>query len=140
MQPELNRRAPGRPALMLDTGMSESDLDHAVQQAGSCDAWYVAAFVSVAGYRGNVSLGGAYPALIAKLVASGKPVMLVSLGNPYLLRSFPEVAGYMTTFSTVPPSEIATVRALYGEAPITGVMPVSLPNLARLGDGIHSTR
>ncbi len=138
MQPELNRRAPGRPALMLDAGMSEADLNHAVDQAGNCDAWYVAAYVSVAGYRGNVALTGGFPALLTRLIGSGKPVLLMSLGNPYLLRSFPNVAGYLTTFSTVPPSEIAAVQALFGEIPIQGHLPVTIPNLAKFGDGIVS--
>jgi beta-N-acetylhexosaminidase len=136
MQPEINKRAPGRPALLLDPGMSEADLDRAVAQAGTCDAWYVAAFVSVAGYRGNVALGGQFPQLIGMLLTSGKPVMLLSLGNPYLLRSFPNVSGYLTTFSTVPPSEIAAVEALYGEIPIGGHMPISIPGLIKFGDGI----
>jgi beta-N-acetylhexosaminidase len=139
MQPEINRRAPGRPALLLDPGMTDADLDRAVAQAGACDAWYVAAFVSVAGYRGNVSLGGRFPDLIGKLLASGKPVMLLSLGNPYLLRSFPNVSGYLTTFSTVPPSEIAAVQALYGEIPIRGHLPISIPALMKFGDGIALT-
>ena len=136
MQPEINRRAPGRPSLLLDPGMSPDDLSRAVSQAGNCDAWYVAAFVSVAGYRGNISLNGSYPALMAQLIASGKPVMLMSLGNPYLLRSFPAVAGYLTTFSTVPPSEVAAIQALYGEVAIHGRLPVTIPNLARFGDGL----
>ena len=136
MQPEINRRAPGRPALLLDPGMSPADLTHAVEQAGNCDAWYVAAFVSVAGYRGNISLNGSYPALMDMLLASGKPVMLMSLGNPYLLRSFPKVAGYLTTFSTVPPSEVAAIKALYGQVAIRGHLPVTIPELAKFGEGI----
>ncbi len=63
--------------------------------------------------------------------------MLMALGNPYLLRSFPTVAGYMTTFSTVPPSEVAAVEALYGESPITGHLPITIPNLAKFGDRDH---
>ena len=35
------------------------------------------------------------------------------------------------------PSEQAVVRALLGEAPITGRMPVSIPGLAKVGDGIQ---
>jgi beta-N-acetylhexosaminidase len=136
MQPEISKRAPGRPQLLLDAGMSSGDLTRAIEQAGDCSAWYVAAFVSVAGYRGNVSLNGSYPELINMLLASGKPVMLMSLGNPYLLRSFPTVAGYLTTFSTVPPSEIAAIQALYGEVPIHGHLPVTIPELAKFGDGI----
>ena len=38
------------------------------------------------------ALGGNYPALIEKLKGMGKPVVLISLGNPYLLRSFPDVS------------------------------------------------
>jgi len=136
MQPEINKRAHGRPALLLDPGMSTGDLSRAITQAGTCDAWYVAAFVSVAGYRGNISLNGNYPTLMAELIATGKPVMLMSLGNPYLLRSFPAVSGYLTTFSTVPPSEVAAIQALYGEVAIHGRLPVTIPNLAKFGDGL----
>ncbi len=136
MQPEIAKRAPGRPALLLSPALSDSELDAAITSAGNCEQWYVAAFVSVAGYRGSVSLGGNYPSLMAKLTASGKPVMLVSMGNPYLLRSFPNVAAYMTTFSTVPPSEISAVKALWGEIPIRGRLPVTIPNLAKFGDGM----
>jgi beta-N-acetylhexosaminidase len=71
-----------------------------------------------------------------KLIASGKPVLLVSMGNPYLLRSFPNVAAYLTTFSTVPPSEVSAVKALWGEIPIRGHLPVTIPNLAKFGEGI----
>lgn len=137
MQPEIAKRSAGRPVLMLDAGMSEGDLQRAVNQAGACDAWYVAAFVSVAGYRGNVSLGGSFPALMTGLEQSHKPVVLISMGNPYLLRSFPSVGAYMTTFSTVPPSEMAAVQAIYGEIPIRGRMPVSIPSLAKFGDGLN---
>ncbi len=37
----------------------------------------------------------------ALLIASGKPVTLVSLGSLYLLRAFPKVGAYLTTYSTV---------------------------------------
>jgi len=42
----------------------------------------------------------------------------------------------MTTFSTVPPSEISAVKALWGEIPIRGHLPVTIPNLAKFGEGI----
>ena len=61
---------------------------------------------------------------------------LIALGNPYLLRNFPTVTAYMATFSTVPPSEIAAVKALFGEIAIRGHLPVTIPGLANYGDGI----
>jgi len=47
------------------------------------------------------------------------------------------VSAYLATFSTVPPSERAAVKALWGEIDIRGHLPVSIPGLANLGDGIQ---
>jgi len=67
----------------------------------------------------------------------GKPVILVALGSPYLLRSFPTAGAYLATYSTVAPSETAAVGALFGEVPIQGRLPVTIPGLAKYGDGIQ---
>ena len=61
--------------------------------------------LTVGAYRGNVALTGNYPGFVEKLQASGSPIVLVSLGNPYLLRSFPGVSAYLATFSPVPTSK-----------------------------------
>jgi beta-N-acetylhexosaminidase len=63
-------------------------------------------------------------------------VALVSLGNPYLLRDFPGVAAYAATFSTTTTSEAAAAKAILGDIPITGKMPVSIPGLVKVGDGL----
>jgi beta-N-acetylhexosaminidase len=70
------------------------------------------------------------------LVHGPVPVALISLGNPYLLRDFPDVASYASTFSTSTTSELAAAKAISGEIPITGKMPVSIPGLAKIGDGL----
>jgi beta-N-acetylhexosaminidase len=73
---------------------------------------------------------------IEDLIATGKPLALVALGNPYLLRAYPKATAYLATFSTVAPSEIAAVRALWGEMAIRGHLPVTIPGEARYGEGI----
>jgi beta-N-acetylhexosaminidase len=60
----------------------------------------------------------------------------VSLGNPYLASSFPEVENYICTFSNAPVSEIAAVKALFGEMAIHGRLPVTLPAIAERGTGL----
>lgn len=42
----------------------------------------------------------------------------------------------MTTYSTVQPSEIAAVKALFGDIPIQGRLPVTIPGIAKYGEGI----
>jgi beta-N-acetylhexosaminidase len=96
----------------------------------------VTAFVSAAAYRGNVALAENLNSFVQKLTESGRRVVLVSLGNPYLLRDFPGVDAYLTTFSTTSPAETATVKALLGDIPIQGKLPVSIPDVAPLGSGL----
>ena len=117
---------PKAATVLLDPTMPQGALDEVQANAGNCSHIVVAAFVAVGAYRGNASLAGKFPALLDGLIASGKPVVLLSLGNPYLLNSFPGVKAYITTYSTVPASEIAAARALAGEIPITGRRVISL--------------
>jgi len=42
----------------------------------------------------------------------------------------------MALCSTVPPSEVAAAKALFGEIAIDGKLPVSIPGYAKLGDGL----
>ena len=103
-----------------------------------CESYVVAAFTSVGAYRGTVGmLGGELPHALEALIASGKPVALIALGNPYVLRNFGDVTAYLATFSNVAPSEIAAARAVLGEIDITGHMPVTIPGQAAYGEGIQ---
>ena len=84
-----------------------------------------------------MALPGAFPKLVESLISSGKPVALVSLGSPYLLGKFPNVNAYLATFSTMPTSEVTAIKALFGEIAIRGRLPVSIPGVAKVGDGIQ---
>jgi beta-N-acetylhexosaminidase len=134
---EVRRRTPHVPLATLDPTMNRQDIEDAINNLHGCDDYAVAVFASVTSGRGSVGLAGDLPHAMEMLQAGGKPVALVALGNPYLLRNFPNVAAYLATYSTVPPSEIAAVRALWGERPITGHLPVSIPGQARYGEGIQ---
>ncbi len=135
---EVRKRAPHVPLAAVDPTLSRQDIEDAVNNLHGCDDYVVAAFASVTSGRGSVGLAGDLPHAMEMLQTSGKPVALVALGNPYLLRNFPNVAAYLATYSTVPPSEIAAVRALWGEKPITGHLPVTIPGQAGYGEGIQS--
>ena len=134
---EVHRREKNATVIELDASLPWASLDAAVQKTAACESVVVAAFASVAAYRGDVALGGEFPRMLDALFSIGKPVALIALGNPYLVRSFPKAAALLLTFSTVPPSETAAAKALFGDSAITGHTPVSIPGLAKLGDGIQ---
>jgi len=137
---EVRKRSVMANVMMLDSKMSDPDLQAAMERAtrgeNAAAQYVVVAFASVAANRGTVALGGGFPQLVENLVATKKPVALIAMGNPYLLRNFPDVAAYMTTYSTVPPSEVSAAKALFGEIAIGGKLPISIPGFAQYGDGI----
>ena len=133
---EIRSRAQGVRLQLFDSLVSTEEMDQALQKAGECDTHVVAAFVSVAAYRGNVALGGNYPAFLDKLKASAKPIALISLGSPYLLRYFPNVSAYLATFSPVIPSETAAAKAILGAIRPSGRLPVTIPGVAKYGESI----
>jgi beta-N-acetylhexosaminidase len=136
---EVRKIAPHALMNTWDPTMSREQLDEAAGRLGSCESFVVAAFTSVGAYRGTVGmLGGELPWALDGLIASGKPVALIALGNPYVLRNFGNVTAYLATFSSVAPSEIAAARAALGEIPITGHLPVTIPGQAAYGEGIQT--
>jgi beta-N-acetylhexosaminidase len=134
---ELSRRAPGIKAFVANSTMPEPELAAIRTALEPCKSVYVGAFVTVAAYRGSVALEGGLNGFLTGLIKSNVPVALISLGNPYLLRNFPDVPAYAATFSTTSTSELAAAKAIFGEIPIVGKLPVSIPGLAKVGDGIH---
>jgi beta-N-acetylhexosaminidase len=134
---EVRKRLPKAELATLDPSMTREAMDDGVRKLPGCESYAVAAFSSVAAYRGTIGLAGELPQVVQALMASGKPVVLIALGNPYLLRSFPDVPAYLATFSTAASSETAAVRALFGEISITGHLPVSIPPVAQYGEGIQ---
>jgi beta-N-acetylhexosaminidase len=134
---EVKKRAPNVTTTVLDPTMTKTDLDQVSEKMSSCSQIVAAAYVTVAAYRGNVALAGGYPDFLSGLIAGKAPVMLVSLGNPYLVRAFPNVRSYVTTYSPTTTSEIALAKALFGEIAITGHLPVTIPGIAKYGDGIQ---
>jgi beta-N-acetylhexosaminidase len=136
---ELRQRAAVK-IFALDPTLPDSELDAAAHNAASCEQIVVTAFASVAAYRDNLALPGGFPRLIESLTATGHPVTLVSLGSPYLVRSFPKVSAYLTTYSPVATAEVAAVKALFSEIDIGGHLPVTIPAIAELGFGIAVPR
>ncbi|HYO81346.1 MAG TPA: glycoside hydrolase family 3 N-terminal domain-containing protein, partial [Bryobacteraceae bacterium] len=118
MQEEIRSRAKGARVALMDAQMPLVEIEDLWSRAEGCSSHVGAAFVTVGAYRGNVALGGSYPALMERMLASGRPTVLVSLGNPYLLRAFPAVHAFVATFSPAPTAEVAAVKALFGEIPI----------------------
>jgi beta-N-acetylhexosaminidase len=50
------------------------------------------------------------------------------MGTPYLTEDFPTIQNYLCTFSNATVSEVSAAKALFGEIPVPGHLPVNIPN------------
>ena len=137
---ELRARIPDASLIYVDpriaAGMSDTVLKAVDEAKTVIAAVYV---IPTAGKVGNtVAMSDATGALLQQLLdhAAAKTAV-VAMGNPYLAVDFPKIENYMCTFSNVSVSETAAVKALFGEIPIRGHLPVSIPNMAKRGSGIE---
>lgn len=134
---ELARHMPALKTFVTNPAMPAELLNAIVNQTAQCKQIYAAAFITVAASRGSVDLEGGLNNFLKTLVRNPVPVALIAFGNPYLLRAAPDIGSYAATFSTATTSETAAAKAILGEIPIGGKMPVAIPGLVKIGDGLN---
>ncbi|MCU1308638.1 MAG: glycoside hydrolase, family 3-like protein [Acidobacteriaceae bacterium] len=144
---EVRQRIPDAKIMFVDNRVAAAMRETAVAAAVKAKAVIVAAYVvpttgkmvSVNGVMKNsVALVGDNSTLMERILQSaGKKTAMVAMGNPYLAGEFPTVQTYICTFSNSPTSETAAVKALFGEIPFRGKLPVTLPNIAVRGTGLE---
>jgi beta-N-acetylhexosaminidase len=67
--------------------------------------------------------------------AAAKTVV-VAMGNPYIASQMPDVQNYLCAFSDAEVSELSAAKALFGEIPTAGRLPVTIPGIAARGTGM----
>ncbi len=128
---EFRRRNRRGRVVTIDNSMPLGALDAIRRGAGQCDAVVVASFASITADLGDVA------DFLYQLIDDATPVVLVGTNDPYLYSSFADVDAYLNSYSSAPPSEYAIAKALFGDIAITGRTPVTIPELALVGDGIQ---
>jgi hypothetical protein len=59
--------------------------------------------------------------------------VVIALGSPYLIESFPQIQTYICAYAMASTSEISVVKALFGEIQNHAKLPVTLPGVAPRG-------
>jgi len=137
---EFRIRIPDAQVIYVDprtaAGMSDEVLKAVDEAQTVVAAVYV---IPTAGKIGNsVAMADATGALLQQLLDhAAEKTAVVAMGNPYLASDFPKIEIYVCTFSNATVSEVAAIKALFGEIPIRGHLPVTIPNVAQRGTGIE---
>ena len=79
------------------------------------------------GQKNSASLPDSTAKLLDRILARAAPkTAVLAMGTPYLTEDFPTIQNYICTFSNATVSEISVARALFGEIPLSGHLPVSI--------------
>jgi beta-N-acetylhexosaminidase len=136
-QAEMRRQFPAMRSAWCNARLSEEQLAGIDKAVADSDVTVCSTVVRLSSGQDTIGIPQNQQAIIKKLLASGKPVVWISFGNPYVVRAAPEAGTYLCTFSYSEVSQIAAAKALAGEIGITGKMPVSIPGYVKSGDGIR---
>ncbi|HEX7527481.1 MAG TPA: glycoside hydrolase family 3 N-terminal domain-containing protein, partial [Thermoanaerobaculia bacterium] len=133
---DLRARVTSMKTARLDPRSTPEETKAAVEAAKDSDVILVSLFVRTRSGQGKISVPEAGRNALAQILAFGKPAVAVSFGSPYLLRDFPDLPTYLCAWGGQDVSQTAAVQALFGETAIGGKLPITIPGLAKRGDGI----
>jgi beta-N-acetylhexosaminidase len=136
LEHEIHARMPDAKVVYVDPRVALRRTKAVLEAVDLARAVVVAVYIVPSAARSRkLGRGGKHPAslpdstsaLFEKILgrASQKTAVL-AMGNPYLTDDFPAIQNYICTFSNVTVSEISAARALFGEIPMSGHMPVNL--------------
>jgi beta-glucosidase-like glycosyl hydrolase/uncharacterized protein YbbC (DUF1343 family) len=132
---ELRRRGVEVSTRVLPSELLPTRIDQIVSDSSAFSHVLVSAYAPV-GRTGEKSLDPTHSELLTRLSAAHRPLVVVSYNSPYLLNEIPNTPVYALTYSPTESSQRAAIAALFGETPVGGKLPVSLPGLAGFGDGL----
>jgi beta-N-acetylhexosaminidase len=89
------------------------------------------------GLKNTVALDAATGSLLTAILdRAAERTVVLAMGNPYVVQDFPAIENYVCAFSNATVSETAAVKAIFGEIPISGHLPVTIPGIASRGEGL----
>ena len=137
LERELRKRFDSVTTLRADTRFA-SATNLKLPTADSYDVALLALFVRVSDRKGNVDVPAEQAALADQVYKAGKPVITLAFGSPYLIERFPQAETWLGAFGISDVAQISAARALFGEIPIRGHLPVTIPGIGlKAGFGIE---
>lgn len=136
LEHEIKARTPDAKVLYVDPRVAASRTKSVLEAVEHARAVVVAVYIVPSAARSRkLGRGGKHPSslpdststLFDKILDRARDkTAVLAMGNPYLTDDFPAIQNYICTFSNATVSEVSAARALFGEIPMSGHMPVNL--------------
>jgi beta-N-acetylhexosaminidase len=130
---ELKKRFKNCAQIELRGNAARQQYRQAEQEYKKHDAVIISTAIRISANKGSIDLNLQQVTLLKKLAKGKKPFVFALFGSPYLLAALPELPSYILAYDYYPEAEIAVVKAIAGEIPFRGKLPVQIPSLYPIG-------
>jgi hypothetical protein len=138
--PELRQRWPNVTAVEVSDRTSRDELELLGASIDRYDAVVAAVFVRTASFSGRMDLADPVASLLRGVARRSQgrrqPFVTVFFGNPYAATFLPELPAMLLTYDFYDLPEASAVRAIAGEAAISGRLPIALGDQFPVGHGL----
>ena len=93
-------------------------------------------FAKPSAWKGTVALNDNQTKFIKMVSAKTQNIIMVSYGNPYIIRWFPEIPNYICAWDNQVDLQDAGARVVLGLNGVSGKLPINIPGIASRGFGI----
>lgn len=121
----------------LNYNSKNLEYNNALYSAKYSDLIIIPIELSVKSFYGSISLNSKYKDFIEQLFNLNIPMVVISLGSPYIINEIPFVKTYINVYGENSYSQTAAVKGLLNQFPIQGKSPIEIQqNEFPLGSGI----
>ena len=124
-------------SLQVDASDSDNVLKEIIKEIPQESNVLINTFIGYRARKDRISLPDNLLNFVTSMINRTNNLILGSLGNPYLIQDFPEIQSYLCAYKNNLLMKNAYLEALLGNSNIGGKLPISIPGIAEIGDGIN---
>jgi beta-N-acetylhexosaminidase len=138
--PSLKAHWPNTTAIELSDRSTASERELVLAMAPRFDAVVLGMYVRAASGSGRLDLAPDLVRLVNALgrqSSAARPVVACFFGNPYVAAPLGDVPAILLTYDFGDLAETSAVRAIAGEIPVAGKLPIRIPGVGDVGAGLE---
>ena len=121
----------------IDKSDSLAIADYIFKQIPDEKIVFVNAFANPVEWKDNIFLPEVEANLINRLINKSSMVVVTSFGSPYLIQDFPSAPVYICAYKGSGIMQDAVAKLLMGKSNASGILPVTIPDIANRGSGLY---
>jgi len=123
-------------SFVVDETDNTDYLESVSEKIGENDILIINVFAKPRAWKGTVGLNEDQTAFIKMLMDKTKQIIMVSYGNPYIIRDFADIPAYICAWESQSNLQKAGANAVLGKGNFNGKLPIDIPDIAKRGRGL----